>query len=233
MKRITKEELKELLNANEGKVDLSNTLIEGMDLCGWNLQGVNFERCDFRNVQLKGADLSGVSAENAYFQGLDLTDVRFCKAFLKGADFRNCNLSYVDLSGADVYSAAFYKADLTGLKTDEDTKNFFPKCPMEGAFIGWKVCYGRRIVQLLVPRDAKRLQGTREEIRVDKAKVLSIRSADYKESYEEAHAYVDEEFIYRRKEMVYAKNFHPDRFVDSGGGIHIWLDRESAIAYLG
>ena len=46
-------------------------------------------------------------------------------------------------------------------------------------------------------------------------------------------AYVDENFVYRAGEMVYAKNFNPDRFVDSGGGIHVWMTREEAIAYLG
>jgi hypothetical protein len=50
---------------------------------------------------------------------------------------------------------------------------------------------------------------------------------------EDAHAYVDENFVYRAGEMVYAKNFNPDRFVDSGGGIHVWMTQEEAIDYLG
>ncbi|MBQ7086000.1 MAG: pentapeptide repeat-containing protein, partial [Clostridia bacterium] len=133
----------------------------------------------------------------------------------------------------DMSSSALYKADLTGLITDESTKNFHMRCPEKGAFIGWKVCDGRKVVMLLVPEDAQRVQGTRREIRVDKAKVLTIKSPDYKTVYTEAHAYVDENFIYKKGEMVYAVGFDPDRFTDSAGGIHIWMNREEAVAYLG
>ena len=63
--------------------------------------------------------------------------------------------------------------------------------------------------------------------------MLTIKSPDYKTIYNEAHAYVDENFIYKKGEMVYAVGFDPDRFTDSAGGIHIWLSREEAVAYLG
>lgn len=95
------------------------------------------------------------------------------------------------------------------------------------------LCFNRRIVQLLVPEDARRVSGTTNEVRVDKAKVLTIKSVDYRESYEEAQSYVDENFMYRKGEMVYAENFVAESFIESGGGIHVWMTREEAIDYLG
>ena len=85
----------------------------------------------------------------------------------------------------------------------------------------------------LIPADARRIQGTWEEVKCEKAKVLTIKSADFKINYDEAHSYVDENFIYKRGEMVYAVGFTGNRFEESGGGIHVWLDRDAAIAYLG
>lgn len=224
-------------------MDLSQSLLEDMDLSGWDLSGINFDDCDFHGVLFDHADLSKITARNALFgesilpngekKKSSLRECNLRNSVLESADFRGCDLSGADLRGADVYSAAFYQADLTGVKTDEQTKHFQMICPEKGAFLGWKVCYGRRIVLLLIPEDARRVSGTREEVRCDKAKVLTIDSIDGRENYKEAHSYVDENFYYRVGEMAYADNFNPDRFVDSGGGIHVWLSREEAIAYLG
>lgn len=159
-----------------------------------------------------------IDLRNTLIEEMDLTGIR---------------LENVDLSGADVHAAMFYQANLQGIITDQNTKHFRMCCPEEGAFLAWKVCFNRRIVQLLVPEDARRVSGTTNEVRVDKAKVLTIKSVDYRESYEEAQSYVDENFMYRKGEMVYAGNFVPERFIESGGGIHVWMTREEAIDYLG
>lgn len=235
LRRIEADELSQIISARkeEESMDFSNCLFEKLVLSGWDLHGICFDKSDFREVSLDGADLSGCSASNAFFQGSSLRDAKLTDAFLHSADFRYCNLSGADISGADIFAAALHGADLTGVTADERTKYYYPRCPTEGAFIGWKVCFGRRIVQLLVPKDARRLQGTTFEIRVDKAKVLSVRTEDYSQSFTEAHSYVDENFWYRTGEWVRADRFDMDRFTESGGGIHIWMDRESAIAYLG
>ena len=245
MQKISEEELKRILEMRAGveRLDLSQCSFENMDLSGWNLQNINFDDCDFKGMTFDRADLFGITAKNALFGELILLDrskkktslsgCNLQNAILESADFRGCDLSNADIRGEDVYSDAFYQADLTGIHADETTKHFWMACPEKRAFLGWKVCYGRRIVLLLIPEDARRVSGTREEIRCEKAKVLTIDSIDGKENYTEAHSYVDENFYYRVGQMVYAENFNPDRFVDSGGGIHVWLSREEAIAYLG
>lgn len=235
LRKVEREELKKALEQRTGseQLDFSDCLFVDMDLSEWDLSNINFDRSDFRKVNLSGANLSGCTTRNTYFQTSVLKNIDFQNADISSGDFRYCDLSGANISGANVYSAAFQGANLNGIIADENTQYFYPRCPMEGAFIGWKVCFGRRIVQLLIPRDARRLQGTRHEIRVDKAYVLSVRNADYTEEYEEAHAYVDENFVYRKAHWVTVDAYDTDRFTDSGAGIHIWMDRDAAIAYLG
>lgn len=235
LKQLSKQELKEIIQRRTvgEQLNLKESLIKDMDLSGWDLHNINFNKSDFCNVILDGANMTYVKAENAFFGGCSLRKVNFTGACLRSADLRGCDMSGADISGADMFASALERADMTELKTDEHTRFFHLFCPKEGPFIGWKVCFGRRIVQLLVPEDARRISGTTNEVKCDKAKVLTIKSVDYRENYREAHSYVDENFIYRTGEMIYAENYNPDRFVDSGGGIHIWLTREEAIAYLG
>lgn len=235
LKQMELEELKTILSerGTDERIDLSECLFLDMDLSGWDLRNINFDKSDFRKCRLDGADLSGCSAQNAFFQTSSLEGTILKDCNLRTADFRFCNMKRADISGSDIYAAALHAADITDLVVDENSKYFYPRCPMEGAFIGWKVCFGRRIVQLMVPKDARRLQGTTHEIRVDKAFVISIRSEDYKTEYEEAHSYVDENFYYRKHEWVSVDEYETERFTESGGGIHIWMDREAAIAYLG
>ena len=235
MRKIMLEELQQLLNKRDSgeKIELNDCLFDSLDLSEMDLHGISFDRADFRNVKLDEADMSGCTANNAFFGGSSLHKTNLQNADLSSADFRGCDLSGADIRGAEMKCSALYRANLEDLLTDENTKHFHMRCPETGAFIGWKVCYGRRIVQLLIPADARRIQGTWDEVKCEKAKVLTIKSPDFKINYDEAHSYVDENFVYRRGEMVYAVGYTGNRFEESGGGIHVWLDRDAAIAYLG
>ena len=235
MRKVSIEEIKEALKRRDSgeKIEFDDCLLDSLDLSGMDLHDISFDRTDFRDVNLDGADMSYCTALNAFFGGSTLRGTNLSCATLCSADFRGCDLSGANISGADMHCSALYRADLTGLIADEHTKNFHMRCPETGPFIGWKVCYGRKIVQLLIPADARRIQGTWDEIKCEKAKVLTIKSPDFQINYDEAHSYVDENFIYKRGEMVYAVGFTGNRFEESGGGIHVWLDREAAIKYLG
>ncbi len=235
MKKVSLEELQECMKRRDAgeKVELNDCLIDGLDLSGLDLHGISFDRSDFRNVNLNEANMSSCTALNAFFGGSTLHKTNLVNADLSSADFRGCDMSEANICGAEMLCSALYRADLTGLVTDENTKHFHMRCPETGPFIGWKVCYGRRIVQLLIPADARRIQGTWDEVKCEKAKVLTIKSPDFQINYDEAHSYVDENFVYKRGEMVYAVGFTGNRFEESGGGIHVWLERDAAIAYLG
>ena len=103
-------------------------------------------------------------------------------------------------------------------------------CPREGTFIGYKKCWGGRIVQLESPEDAKRSSACGKKCRCNKAKVLSIRTTDGKEA-EYAVSQYDETFVYRKGSIVEVSDFAPNRFVECGPGIHFFMTPEEAEDY--
>ncbi len=156
-------------------------------------------------------DLSRSSFENMDLSGWNLQDINF-----DACDFRRINFDGTNLSGIRARNALFGEMILP-----DDSKK---KTSLSGANLQNAI---------LESADFRGCDLHKADIRCEKAKVLTIDSIDGKENYTEAHSYVDENFYYRVGQMVYARNFNPDRFVDSGGGIHVWLSREEAIAYLG
>lgn len=203
MKTITRQELDNILkNSDRSAIDLKGVTFENMDL----------SKCDFHGIKLRGA----------IFKNTDLT----------GSDFRGSDLTGANIQGANLYCAILEQAVLDEIVSDGDTKFFRMVCPETGAFIGWKKCFNYRIVQLLIPEGAKRSSATDSACRCDRAKVLTIKSIDYKHIYKEARSYVNENFVYRSGEMVYSSGFCDDRWKDSTTGIHFFMTRAEAIGYL-
>lgn len=233
MGKIAKVELKGMLDQNPLRkpIRLSDVTLQNMDLTGWNLQNIDFSWSNFEHVILDSADMSGSNISNTLF-----ADSSFRGAILKGVDayaatLRYCDLSGANIEGADVRCANLEHAILDNVRFNEETQGFKLHCPETGAFVAWKKCMDYRMVQLLIPADAKRTSATMPTCRCNKAKVLSIKSIDYKESYEWAHSFVDENFIYRVGEIAEVKNFNEDRWMDSTTGIHFFITRDEAIAY--
>lgn len=182
-------------------------------------------------------DFSGVSFAGFDLTALDLRKMNFSRACFKGANLTGANLrgsdlSYADISGANMLGANLEYVNMTGIVFDEATQYFRMACPEKGEFVAYKKCFNDRIVQLLVPADAKRCCATNPACRCSKAKVLSIKSIDSRETYDEATSFVDEDFVYRTGHMVEVKDFNEDRWMDSTTGIHCWMTRESAIGYM-
>lgn len=200
--------------------------MDGKDLSGWNMEWEDFSHVSFRNTDFRYSSLS-----NARFRECDFTGADFRGADLRGADLRGCNLTGVDFRGADIRLCVLEDTELTDAKMDTSTLGFVMRCPEKGAFIAYKKCVYDRIVMLLVPADARRSSATGPTCRCDKAKVLSIRSFDEKKEFDEAWSLVDENFVYRKGEWVYADYFTEDRWKDSTHGIHFWMTREEAIGY--
>lgn len=233
MRRMSAEELGELLKTRKSgeRLTLSGIEFRNMDLTGWDLSNVDLSLSSFQETVLNGVDFHGSSVENALFDGCPMRGADFHDADMRTASFRYCDMRECNIKGADLYAAVLEYAELTGIQSDENTKWFRLHCPEKGAFLGYKKCFGGRLVQLLIPADAKRTSATRPSCRCSKAKVLTIKSFDFKENYDEAWSLVDENFVYRRGEWVEVKNFNEDRWMDSTTGIHFWLTREEAKAY--
>ena len=230
---LTAETLREKLKERkEGELlNLRDMELSDADLSGWDLSWVDFSLTSFHRVSFDHADMHRCAVENALFDDCSFRGTNFCQANLKGAAMRYDDLSGADISGADLFSAVLEHANLTGVISDENTKFFRLYCPEKGAFRGYKKCFNNRLVQLLIPADAKRTSATMNSCRCSKAKVLSIKSFDYKEEYDEAWSLVDENFVYRKGQWVEVPDFNEDRWMDSTTGIHFWLTREEAKAY--
>ena len=181
---------------------------------------------------MEALNFQGQNLQGSNFVNMDLRQANFKNANLVGADFRGSDLRGVNFQGANLFGSNLENTLLDDIVYDENTKYFQMYCPSEGPFLGYKKCYNFRIVQLLIPADAKRTSATRNSCRCDKAKVLSIKSIDCKESFEEATSYIDENFIYKVGELAIVENFNEDRWVESTTGIHFFMTREEAIGYL-
>ncbi|MEG0254539.1 MAG: pentapeptide repeat-containing protein [Vagococcus sp.] len=185
--------------------------------------------------------------ENKIFSKQDLSYADFSNSICKECNFSLCQLSYANFTGATLINCSFNQADvnqanfryailtncdLSEIKNKSSAKYLEMTCPETGAFLAYKQCYNFRIVQLLVPADAKRSSATNNTCRCNKAKVLSIKSIDFKEVYQEAVSLVDEHFIYRVGEIIEPDSYNEDRWIDSTHGIHFYMTRDEAIHYL-
>lgn len=209
-----------------------NAPLKNKDYSYANLRHSDLHDRIFEQVDFSHADLTGANFDNCLCVDCDFSDARLVNASLQGTDFQWSRLCGADISGANLFFAMLEHADLTGIIHDAQTKFFDLYCPAEGAFIGYKKCFDHRIVQLLIPANARRTSATNSCCRCDKAKVLTIKDMYTNEAYEEAISYVDGDFIYRVGKWVVAENFNPNRWADSTGGIHFWLTRKEAEGYM-
>ncbi|NJI79331.1 pentapeptide repeat-containing protein [Clostridioides difficile] len=241
MRDISKYELEKILkkhylwlkDKNDGeRADLREIKLENMNLKGYCLSNIDFSWSDLIDLNLEESDLENSSFSNSYFSNCSLKNSILKNADLSGANFRFCDLSNSDIRGTNLENSNLEYATLDGVVSDENTRFFKLYCPETGAFIGYKKCFNFRMVQLLIPSDAKRVSATSNACRCDKAKVLSITSIDGKESFKSARAYADENFIYRVGETIIAEEFNENRWKESTTGIHFFLTREEAIGYL-
>lgn len=205
--------------------------IEPSDYSGWDLSNMDFALCSFSGSVMNHVDFHDSSVENALFDGVPLKGTDFTNANMRTASFRYCDMRMCSIRGADLFGAVLEYALLEGIIDDERTQWFRLHCPEKGAFLGYKKCVNDRMVQLLIPADARRTSATLPSCRCDKAKVLTIKSFDFRQNFEEAWSLVDENFVYKRGEWVVVKDFNEDRWMDSTTGIHFWMTRKEAEAY--
>ena len=231
--RYTKNDLENVLCSREPDKRLILHMIEMFDedLSGMDLRNIEFLSSSFHNVNFTGAnfensDLEAVLLDDCIMENTNLRNTNLTSLRANYINFRNANIC-----GAQLYTASLSYSDLTGVIADENTKHYYMRCPETGPFVAYKKCQDDRIVQLLVPADAKRSSATLDTCRCSKAKVLAIKSIDEMTFYDEAYATITDSFVYRKGEWVEADSFDPERWNDAAPGIHFWMSREEAIHY--
>lgn len=233
MKKITLEDLTAKLKKRKSNeiLKIQEIQISDVDMSNMKLDHIDFSLCHFKKVCFDNADMTYSIIENALFEDCTFRKTDFRYANMRSATLRYNDLTGADIRGADLYSAVLEHAKLDNIIYNDETKFFKMYCPEKGAFLGYKKCVNDRLVQLLIPADAKRTSATLNSCRCNKAKVLTIKSFDYKEEFEEAWSLVDENFVYRKGQWVEVLDFDEDRWNDSTTGIHFWMTREEAKKY--
>ena len=190
------------------------------------------EKADLSGADLSGADLSGADLYGADLREANLRGADLSEANLYGADLSEANLYGADLYGADLREANLYGANLRGVQHIESVQNlFYPlTCPEKGEYTAFKKADGK-IVELVIPADAKRSSATGRKCRASKAVVVSITELDGTPAGNEVRSDYDSSFVYCVGETVEVQNFDENRWNECAPGIHHYITREEAVRH--
>jgi hypothetical protein len=242
---------------NTLKITVEEAVKKGISLKGANLRGNYFQSVNLKGANLKGAKLQGVYFQRVNLEGANLQCANLKYINFEGANLKDVNLQCTNLEYANLESANLEDIKITNFTIEENkvkgfdfkqsniykthfntAKNtpFIPfACLTEGSFIGWKKvrnrCFINYLIELEIPKDAKRLSATTNKCRCNKAKVLNIILLENESRIEEI---TNNKYIpctYKVGEMVYPDSFDNDRWNECSHGIHFFIDKQEAIDY--
>ena len=229
---------------------------------GTGMREIRFGACKVQNCLFCYADNCGpCRSEIVAYAGTTFEYCVFenCKAscFVNsdGETFINCKFKECDFVGADLSKSKFINC-----LPDTHTRGFQLVCPEKGEYIAFKkarVCVYEKtgksavsdslkhklkgfvknvpvIVEMRIPKDAKRSSATSRKCRASKAVVLSITSIDGKKRYKKALAgwHCSGKFVYEVGKTVVPNNgFEENRWIECAPGIHHFITRDEAVAY--
>lgn len=229
------EELKaELGGRAEGEIlDYTEVQFRDMDLSGWDMSNLILYKSTFERCNLNGTIMDNCDADHMTFYECDVRNLKLTNSKARAVSFRYHDMEGIDISGSNIYASVLEDAhNQDKVIINDETRWYKMTCPEEGPFIAWKCCTDLRVVQMLVPADAKRCMATLETGRVSKVKVLSIKSIDESESFDWAQSTVDQDFYYEKgKWLEPANGFQEDRWKDSSPGIHFFMERQQCVDY--
>ena len=230
---MTREELLARIAARKDgeRLDFSRVEMKHTDFSGCDLSNCDFLWADFEACCFEGAKLDGSRFDHSL-----MPHCSFRRASMRGTSIEACNVRWADFTEAHAEGANFFMAVMEytvndGIVIDDATRWYRMHCPETGAFVAYKKCFDLRIVQLLIPADARRVSPTSPWGRCDKAKVLSIWNFEGTERYDEASSLQTDRFVDKLGEWVEEPRFNPDRWLESAPGIHFWMTRQEAIDY--
>lgn len=239
MRRLTKEELKNILDLHEkwlnGEPDGVRAELRDVDLSYNNLSSKDLREVCLENVILEESSLLKVNLSHAILKYVNLQAANLAYAKFDSATLFKVNLKYANIRHANFCGASFCDVSLGKIEYNENTAFFALQCPEEGSFIGYKKAVNADgesvIVKLQIAEDAKRSSATSRKCRCSKAKVLSITSIDGEIEYDSALSEHDPNFVYKVGETVEATDFDEDRWNECSTGIHFFVTRGEAVQY--
>ena len=182
------------------------------------MRDANLRDANLRDANLRGANLRGANLSDA-----NLSDANLRDANLRDANLRDANLRRANLSDAKSISA------LTAAQL---------LIAPEGELVVWKKCQLHDepvIVQLLVPKEARRSNATGRKCRAEFADVIAmffLCDASGKDAkLGVAYSKHDCGFKYEIGKRAHCNQWDENRWNECGGGIHFFLTREEAEDY--
>ena len=173
-------------------------------------------------ADLGEADLRGANLCYANLREADLRDADLRGANLGEADLRDANLGGADLRGAGLRGANLRDANLRDAQGWEHLLPIRTIVP-EGELIGWKKLSDGTICKLKIPAEAKRVGGLiGRKCRAEYAIVIEGSGVS---SWDGVTKYAP-------GETVRPDSFDPDPRIECSHGIHFFITREEADAYL-
>jgi uncharacterized protein YjbI with pentapeptide repeats len=118
-RRLTAEQVGEILEQQDEEPDLSQTDLSGLNLQNVDLTGANLWEADLTEVDLSGALLEEVNLTEAILVEANLMGAELPYSLLEGANLGRADLSGADLSGADLTGGNLAGTKLTGANLSE------------------------------------------------------------------------------------------------------------------
>ena len=233
----------DLSEADLPDADLRKAILSGADLSGANLSKARLCKADlcradlrwstFQEARLSAADLRWAALREAFFHKANLRQANLSRAVLRRAnlseaDLREADLSLTDLREADMTGADLSGADLTGAHI-EGTVLPQPIVPSDGEFTGYKKVLQAdatyTVVILRIPADAQRTSALASR-KCRASHVIVVEGEGISPTASRS------KLRYTPGATVTADRFNPDRREECTYGIHFFLTREEAEAYL-
>jgi hypothetical protein len=205
MEKITKKELKTILEQHTLWLDSNEKRGECADLSG----------ADLTYTDLTGVRLFGANLTDADLTGTNLTDASLFDANLTGAN----------LTGANLTDAILTFADLTNTILD-DKEQCRKGIVLTEPMIGYKNSDEGKIITLEIPICAKVFSINNYKRRTNKCKVIDMQGET------ELRSIHDIDFKYHVGDEIEIEDFDENYNVECGAGIHFFLNRKEAENYL-
>lgn len=206
------------VNANFSGSDLTDANFSGTNLYRANLSGCICEYTNFKNARLSHAILESVNAFKASFHETELD-----YSLIYNVDFSGCDLNRANLSHANIhcgYELPEMICPQGEIKGYVKALNI-PKIPSYAD----DLTNNYVIVELLIPADAKRSNGTTRVCRADKMKVVSITKMDGSDAGYDAYGH---NRVYRIGQEYVTSSFDDNRWNRDDKAYHFFLTREEA-----
>lgn len=245
LRKITQKKLNVILNKHERWLKTNGYKGEQAIFINLDLSYLDFFRRNLREVKfydciISDSRFSESNMVESYFCDCKIKKCNFTNTTLKSADFIRCCISNINLHKANLLDVVFDNTTLDNVYYDETTAFFALQCPEKGSFVGYKKVWDNiedwyYIIEMFIPKSAKRSSATSRKCRASKVKVLKIEKYDKNDNYiedvDEVINYKYTETKYKIDEYTFPDSFDTNRWKECSNGIHFFVTKKEAINY--